>query len=54
MSRSRRSSPGEVEILTRLSDWPMDWQSSGEVERFIWKATRFWLCCKRGKIEKGI
>lgn len=36
-SRSRRSSPGEVDILTRLSDWPMDWQSIWSMEgvRFI-------------------
>ena len=32
-SEARRSSPGEVEILTRLSDWPMD--SEREGERFI-------------------
>ncbi len=33
-SESRRSSPGEVEILTRLRDCPMDWQSRKEV-RFM-------------------
>jgi hypothetical protein len=27
MSLSRRSSPGEVDILTRFNDIPMEWQS---------------------------
>lgn len=35
MSRSRRSSPGEVEILTRLKEVEIWWCSSEVEDRFI-------------------